>query len=191
VRDKRVDARPYNQWWFYPAWIIGGVVCLSALVEVRGAIFGYETFRIPSIAMAPTLEPGDYIMVDTWRYRRRDPSVGDVVVFRNDTGTAFVKRVVGTPGDQLEIKDGVVYRNGQPLAEPYVNSPLEDRPYGRDIPRLDLGESEYYVLGDFRDQSIDSRRYGAIQRQQILGRVEYIGLAMQRDRFPVYLHHDT
>ncbi len=195
AREKRAATRPYNRWWFYALWLVMAALLWNLLTTSRGAIFGYGTFWIPAESMAPTLEQGDVIMMDAWRYRRSDPEAGEVVVFRLGTGTDYVKRVVGVPGDLLEIRDGVLYRNQQPVAEPYLH-PLGHHLFGRDVPALRLGESEYYVLGDYRDNSRDSRSFGPIHRDRIRGRIEYIAFAywdgaLQWHRFPRYLEHGT
>lgn len=189
VRTRSLVAKPYNRWWMYLLWIIAASALCSLVVNTRGMLFGFETYRIPSIAMTPTLDNGDLIMVDAWRYGRSEAAVGDIVVFRHESGVNYVKRIVGLPNDRLEIRQGIVIRNGAPLVEPYLHEPLPDRPYGRDIGPLRLGDNEYYVLGDFRDNSQDSRSFGPIDSERIIGRVEFVWFSMSDwtihwDRFP-------
>ena len=179
---RRAPRRWYNRWWVYvPIALAPGIaVSLAGGIGVaRSAAFGFDTFRTPTASMSPTLEADDYFVVDAWIYRHVAPAVGDVVVltFPQNPAVRYVKRIVALPGDELEIRDAVVYRNGTPLHECYVHAPADRHPYGRDLPPLRLGPDEYYVLGDFRDNSRDSREYGPVARAAILGPVKFVWLS--------------
>jgi signal peptidase I len=126
--------------------------------------------------MSPTLEPNDFFVVDPWRYRHIAPAVGDVVVFGRPGNPAvrYVKRIVGLPGDVVEIRGGVVYRNDAPLHESDLHAPTDRSWYGRDLPPVRLADDEYYVLGDIRDNSQDSRNFGAVARSAFVGPVVFV-----------------
>jgi signal peptidase I len=126
--------------------------------------------------MSPTLEPGDFFMVNTWRYRSHNPSIGEVVVYGKPTepGIAFVKRVVGVPGDRIEGRDSVLFRNGQPVTEPYLHAVDAGNRDFRNFPNTLVASEEIFVLGDYRDNSRDSRSEGAVAFRNIHGRAEFI-----------------
>jgi signal peptidase I len=134
---------------------------------VRGTI---EIYSIPSASMAPALLPGDQILVT--RYLRGAPERGDVVVFHSPRvpGEILVKRVVAVPGDLVESHLGRVRVAGHTLAEPYV---LRQGASGSIQPQQ-IARGEYFLLGDNRDDSTDSRSWGTVPQSMILGRVEMV-----------------
>ena len=151
--------------------------------------FLFEPFRIPSGSMLPTLHIGDFILVNKYQYGIRLPVVdlkvvpvgspqrGDVVVFRYpmDTSVNYIKRVVGLPGDTVEVKSGVLSVNGVTYDESYLT---DERTARFDKSSSDfsitLGEDEYFVMGDNRDNSNDSRNVGVINRDMFVGKVRQI-----------------
>ncbi len=185
-------AKPYNRGWWYVAWFVG-VNAVYAVVPERGTALGYEFYTTPSGSMLPTLAPGDMVVVDTWRYGDDPPAFGDIVVCDLGDGTNLIKRVVGVPGDTLDLRGPLVIRNGSPVDEPYLSSePGMELP---DSPPFMLGEGEFFVLGDHRRNSRDSRQEGPLARDQISGRVEFIAFSSSRgrvnwERFPVVLAAD-
>jgi signal peptidase I len=195
-REKTVPAKSYNRWYIYLAWVGGLVLWANLLAPNLGRLYGYQLFSSPADSMAPTLIRGDWIAADTRYYRQREPSVGELVVFVPSNGYIQVKRIAAGPGDELQIRSGVLYRNGLGVSEPYLHRQLYDRPFKRDVAATKLADDEYYVLGDFRDSSRDSRDYGAISKSQIIGRVEtiifsHVGGNISWDRFPKKLSDDT
>jgi signal peptidase I len=188
------ERKPYNRWWIYIIWSVATIALNLAIVGHRGALFGYETFRTASVGMAPTLELGDFFMVDTWRYRSAVPAIGEIVLYqpKSKPGVNYVKRIVGLPGDAIEIRHSVLYRNGQVVVEPYLHSESAISAPGRVLPSVSLGEGEFFVLGDYRDNSLDSRFIGPIARRELYGRAEYIWLSFAHGgidwhRFPTRL----
>jgi len=190
ARAKPGPPKAYNRWWFYLVWIVVGGGLTDALIGDRDVVFGYETYKIPSAAMSPTIEPGDQVITDAWRYHHRSPAVGDIVVFDMSDGTRQVKRVVGVPGDRIELRGRDVYRNDAALVEPYLHDP-ESGFSPPDVGPLGLGADEVFVLGDFRENSRDSRFFGPIRVGQIRGRVElrYFSYShgIRWERFPAQL----
>ncbi len=118
-------------------------------------------------SMEPNLHPNERLIVDKLSYRMRAPERGDIVVVDLPMmEEMLVKRIVALPGEQVEIRRGVVYVNGAPIEEPFPHDTIE-----YDMPRLTLGPLSYFVLGDNRGNSNDSRSFGPITRDQIMGRV--------------------
>ena len=154
--------------------IIAGVTALFIIQ------FLFRTFFIPSGSMIPTLQIRDYILVNEFIYRFNEPERGDIVVFRPppeaDAGDKeYIKRVIGLSGDLLEVNDGVVYINGEPLDEPYINSPPDYYTQPTLIP-----EGKLFVMGDNRPFSADSHIWGFLPRDNIIGKAILIILPPQR-----------
>ncbi len=139
--------------------------------------FGIRTFvaearYIPSSSMEPTLQINDRLIIEKISYHFQDPERGDVVVF-NPTQTlkaqnfndAFIKRVIGTPGDKVEVKAGHVYVNNQLIQEDYIAQP-PDYEFGP----ATVPEGNYLVLGDNRNNSYDSHYWGYVPKQNLIGR---------------------
>lgn len=127
-----------------------------------------EPFEIPSASMQPTLRPGDQVLVDKLAYRVGAPARDDLVAFRLGGDTVALKRIVGLPGDRVEIRDGVLFVNDRARHESYVDHSRVDSVY---FGPVTVGEQEYFVLGDNRGDSRDSRDYGAVPRSALIGRV--------------------
>ena len=123
-------------------------------------------------SMYPTLENKDQLLVDKLSYRFRDPERFDIIVFRflYRENTYYIKRIIGLPGETVQIVDGVIYIDGEPLEENYGYEPIEDAKRASE-PIL-LGEDEYFVMGDNRNDSSDSRdpAVANVSRSQIIGR---------------------
>jgi signal peptidase I len=121
-------------------------------------------------SMTPTLKDGERYYLNRWRYLFVSPDRGDLVVIKDPGHVDFaVKRIVARPKDWLNIRDGNIFLNGKRLDEPYL--PTGTRTDAPDMKEkwIQLGEGQYYVLGDNRNASEDSRFYGVIHRAQILG----------------------
>ncbi|MFO7727339.1 MAG: signal peptidase I, partial [Desulfonatronovibrio sp.] len=147
--------------------------------------FVIQAFKIPSGSMLPTLQIGDHLLVNKFKYGIHmpfmdkyifefdGPQFQDIIVFEfpEDPSKDFIKRVVGLPGDVVEIKDKKFFRNGRHVEEDYIQH--RDR---RIVDKRDdfgpytVPENSYFVLGDNRDESYDSRFWGAVEREDILGK---------------------
>jgi len=134
--------------------------------------------RIKGSSMLPTLKNGQWALVWRLTYLFRRPQRFDVVICRFPgrrikrlpfLPQSFVKRVVGLPGETLEVIEGVLHVDGKPVAEPFLD-PARTR-FFRSRPPVTLGPDEYFVMGDNRDNSNDSRRVGPLKRRAIVGRV--------------------
>jgi signal peptidase I len=148
----------------------------ATLIAQRARYFGYEPFFTPTESMSPTIERNETFMVDTWRYRHHSPSNGEIVVLEkpDQPGIKYVKRIVGVPGDRIEARDAVLYRNGEAVAEPYLHALSPYTAYGREFAPTLVGPGQVFVLGDYRDNSLDSRAWGPIPIDHLHGRAEYI-----------------
>lgn len=122
--------------------------------------------RVDGFSMYPTLQNGEYVIVDKLTYRIGSPQRGDVVVFHNPRNPAqeYIKRVIGLPGDIITILDGTVFVNGDILQEPYVNAPpLYENEWV-------VPNDAYFVLGDNRNNSSDSHTWGAVPTEYMVGK---------------------
>ena len=164
---------------------------ILALLIFLGLQFSIQNFRVEGSSMQPTLEEGQYVLVNKLVYLRlapqglssllpfvnsereevifpfSAPSLGDVVIFHfpRDPSRDFVKRVIGVPGDVVEIKQGRVFLNGEEIDEPYVTHPDRGSMAPRSIP-----ENSFFVLGDNRRASNDSRDWGTVPAENIIGK---------------------
>jgi len=142
-----------------------------AIVLALGVRAALRLYVIPSSSMAPTLVPGDHIVVTPYRFAS-SPKRGDVIVFRS-TRTAdelMIKRVIGTPGDLVETRAGRVIVSGHALPEPYVAAPATT---GLIAPQI-VPANCYFVLGDNRADSLDSRSWGVLPRDFIVGKARMV-----------------
>ena len=135
-------------------------------------IFLYQPVKVEGTSMAPLLSDQERIFINKFVYHFEPIERGDVVVFWYplDRSKSFIKRVIGLPGDTIEIRDGRLYLNGQEMSEPYVPSNyLDESSYAART----LGPDEYFVMGDHRDSSNDSRMFGPVPRQYIYGKAVF------------------
>ncbi len=152
-------------------WLFSGaLMVLLAFMFVY--LFGLRT-SIIGVSMEPKLHNGEEILIDRFVYLIRQPQGSDVVVFRpngNENAHLYVKRIVGTPGDTVLIRDGLLYINGNIYDEGGIYDRIENG--GIAEPGITLGEDEYFVLGDNRNDSEDSRssNIGIVNRSYIVGR---------------------
>jgi signal peptidase I len=134
--------------------------------------FVAQAFRVQGTSMLPLLEDGERIIVNKFIYRFHPIARGDVVVFwyPRDPGVSFIKRVVGVPGDTVEIRTGQLFVNGQPVREEYLAPRFRDE---ESSPPVTVGKGYYFVLGDHRNSSNDSRSWGDVPERYIYGRAIY------------------
>jgi len=147
--------------------------CVQWGVLVRAT--GFMLFEVPSSGMLPTIEKDSHIMVDLETYKSLPPAHGDVVILKRD-GTFYAKRLIGLPGDVVAISEGVVSINGQPIQEPYALLGSDANAYGRYFDPVSVPENSYFVLGDNRDISVDSRKsdFGMVTRRELVGKALYL-----------------
>ena len=124
-------------------------------------------------SMNPALEDGDTLLVDRMTYQFQQPERFDIIVFPQEIDLYYVKRIIGLPGETVEIVDGTIYIDGTMLEENYGKEPMKKN---ASMEKILLSENEYFVLGDNRNNSLDSRSdtVGLIQRDEIVGKASVI-----------------
>ena len=122
--------------------------------------------RVDGFSMEPTMHNGEFVLVNKMAYKLGSPNIGDVIVFRypRDPAQEYIKRVIGLPGDQIKVLNGLVYVNGKPLSEPYIASkPAYQTEWT--VPQDSL-----FVLGDNRNNSSDSHSWGPLPLENVVGK---------------------
>lgn len=200
-------------------WVRPGLFIAAIVFPLKSAVADWNW--VPTGSMKPTILEGDWVVVNKlaydlkvpftlWRAARwSDPRAGDIVVFFSPSdGTRLVKRVIGIPGDTLEMRDNVLFRNGAPMdyelvrEHPFVDELFEDtrplvakergersahwvlalpgRPALRSFPPLTIPAGKYFMMGDSRDNSFDSRYFGFVDRAQIVGEAKAVALSFDK-----------
>jgi signal peptidase I len=155
-------------------WEITKIVIIALLIVVPIRTFLFQPFFVRGESMTPAFENGDYLIIDEISYRFQNPQRGEVIVFKypNDPSQRYIKRIIGLPGETVEIKDGIVVISNQ--KESHILDEADYLPLDIFTPGeilISLAEDEYFVLGDNRRASADSRRWGSLARKNIIGRV--------------------
>lgn len=175
------EDRKYPQWLQY-LWEVIKVVVISLIIVIPVRTFLMTPYYVQQESMMPNFQPNNYLIVNRWTLRSDELQRGDVVVFKiPEEKEALIKRVIGLPGETVEVKDRSVFINGEKLDESaYLANDVET--WGS----LDvtLGENEYIMMGDNRNNSKDSRHFGAIKKNQMIGRAAIRLLPVSKiDRF--------
>jgi signal peptidase I len=159
-------------------YVVLAVVAIAVALLIQA--FLVKPYRIPSESMEDTLLIGDRVLVDRVSWRFSQPQRGDIVVFHPPfAGPVLIKRIVGMPGDEISLRDGAVYVDGKPLDEPYVRigdegGPEPTEPFDNGLPwslqePYTVPDGNYFVMGDNRTDSGDSREFGPVPRGQLVG----------------------
>ena len=150
--------------------LLFGALCLATYFAISRYLI--TPVIIQGRSMCPTLRDGECYFLNRWTYRFNEPERGDLVVLKDPGHNDYaIKRIIAKPGDWLNLKDGKVLLNGEPLTETYL--PKGTRTFTADFQEkwIQLGAEHYYVMGDNRSCSEDSRVYGSIARGSIIGMV--------------------
>lgn len=154
--------------------ILGWISYFAIVIVLTYLVVTYVGVRtrVSGESMRPTLENGDNLLVDKLTYRFREPERYEIIVFpyKYEENTYYIKRIIGLPGETIQIKDGYVYINGELLGEEYGAEVMQDPGIAEN--EITLGKDEYFVLGDNRNHSSDSRvaNVGVLKREDLLGR---------------------
>jgi signal peptidase I len=159
------------------------IVLISAAIIIPIRYFLIQPFYVKGASMEPNFFDHEYLIIDELSYRFSQPERGEIVVFRypREPSQFFIKRVIGLPGETIEINKGDIilytaeHPNGLVLEESYL---VNERTTGKN--KTTLGEEEYFLMGDNRDESLDSRSFGPVKRGGIIGRVWVRGLPLSR-----------
>lgn len=153
-------------------WELVRFATLALIIVFPVRFFIVDPFVVSGSSMVPTFQNGNYLMIDKISYRIGNPKRNDVVVFRypNDTTKFYIKRIIGLPSETVDIKGSAVtitnetHKQGFTLEEPYVKN------IANNITHFELKDDEYFVMGDNRSGSSDSRYWGAVKRNLLVGR---------------------
>ena len=140
---------------------------ILVLIVSAYVVFGYVLLPIRGVgvSMEPTIEPGDLIFVNRLAYRFRNPERGDVVAVRiAGRSVVYVKRLLALPGDTVAFVDGVLWRNGEPVDEPYVTNRA-----GWQLDEVTLGSDDYFVVGDNRGMAMAQHEFGTATHDRLIG----------------------
>lgn len=179
-----IPMKSYNKWYYYVLllllfWAIGISV---------DEFSSWKSYNMAASSMEPTVMNGDRLLVNRRAYSRNtQPRRGDVIVFvfPEDTAKDFLKRVIGVPGDNIAIRDRIVFINGKPIDEEYAKFIGDGQDVIRkmdNMPEIRIPEHKYYVLGDNRDKSYDSRFWGFVDREAIIGKAMFVYYSPERSR---------
>lgn len=154
-------------------------IFFAALTAILIVVFVIQPVKVEGTSMQPHLSDEERIFVNKFLYRFTEIERGDVVVFwyPNDPTKSFIKRVIGLPGDRIEVREGIVYVSGERLYEPYV--PAEYFDYQSAEPTV-VPEGCFYVMGDHRNSSNDSRHWGPVPKKFIFGKAMFRYWPMSR-----------
>ncbi|MDD3306696.1 MAG: signal peptidase I [Acetobacterium sp.] len=147
-------------------WIQSAVIAIVLAFIIK--MFLFDFVMVQGSSMFPTLVEGDRLIVNKIGYTIGEPDYGDIVILSYSDSVEYVKRVIGKGGDTIEIRDMVVYRNGEPLSEDYINTEAYE-----DFSKVTVPNGTYFVMGDNRANSSDSRysSLGFVERDAIDGKV--------------------
>ena len=177
VGNERVAARRPSFWFDVRVWVRD--ILISIVIAAVVIVFLYQPVKVEGTSMMPWLEDQQRIFVNKFVYRFEQIRRGDIVVFRFplDPSKSYIKRVVGLPGDVVEIADGDLSINGQRFEEPYVPAEYHDR---GSYPPLKVPAGNYYVLGDHRNTSNDSRSGWTVPQANVIGKAVFAYWPPQR-----------
>lgn len=196
-RRVNYELKPYNKWYVYLSLAV--VFILIRTFADMPATTGIQTFKIPGVSMSPTMQPGDMVVASLTYYNNNPIRQGDIVIFNSPESEIWVFRVIGLPGDSIKVKDGMVYINSELNSlisqdeylldneavveyEEQINPTKKIRtlrykeitlPGTPKFVKIKVPDNEYFLMGDNRDNSPDSRFIGTIKKDDIPGRITY------------------
>jgi signal peptidase I len=161
-------------------WVVAILSAFAIAAIIRAFLF--TPYEVHGASMEPTLRGNELLIVNQWIYKVKQPEYGDIIVFHyEDEGRDFIKRVIGLPGDVIEIRNGEILRNSKKINEPYIPSWMKNS-YGENKPRMIVPKGHLYVLGDNRKNSKDSRVIGTVSMDEVVGRADVVLLPIKNMR---------
>lgn len=153
------------------------VVLISLAIILPIRLFLVQPFYVEGASMEPNFYQNEYLIIDEISYRFNDKQRGEVIIFKNPKNTKnyFIKRIIGLPGETVSIENGRILVDGKLIEEPYITNFSSDK-----HDPVVLKENEYFVMGDNRNNSLDSRQLGPIHKDYIIGRVWIRGWPLDR-----------
>ena len=150
-------------------WEIIKIVVISLIIIVPIRMYVIQPFIVEGESMMPNFHDGEYLIVDEISYRFNDPQRGEVIVFHppQDSKNYYIKRIIGLPGETVELREGKIFIYNDEFKD---GNRLNESNYLTQSSKVKLAEDQYYVIGDNRDNSLDSRRIGPITSSNIKGR---------------------
>jgi len=194
IRDARklgeVVLHQYNRWYVYLTIFLIHCIVIGPALESLSGISAVKAFKMPAGSMIPTLEIGDRLITDIKAYSQIAPQRGDIIIFKfpEDESKYFIKRVIGLPREKIEVSGKTVLVNGIPLEEKWGYYADFEKIRIKDFDPLVVPEKSYFVLGDNRDHSLDSRFLGAVEGSKIIGKARYIYWSKKWARIGKQLH---
>ncbi len=163
-------------------WEMVRVAIISLVIILPVRYFLIQPFYVKGASMEPNFFDHEYLIIDEIGYRFTPPQRGDIVVFKypKDPKQYFIKRVIGLPGEKIKVQNNAIYVNGTKLNESYLPATTETLLPLRGYGDITLANDEYFLLGDNREQSLDSRIFGPVQRDFIVGRTWIRGWPFNR-----------
>lgn len=155
----------------YFLWDLAKIVIISLAVIIPVRYYLMQPFFVSGTSMVPNFQNKDYLIIDELTYHFRDPQRGEVIVFKypKDPSQYFIKRIIGLPGEHVEVLNGEIIINNETYLD--ESTYLPEKPGSARKTSMTLGSNEYFVLGDNRGVSLDSRSWGSLERNLIVGKV--------------------
>lgn len=163
-------------------WEMVRVAIISLVIILPVRYFLIQPFYVKGASMEPNFYDHEYLIIDEVSYRFNEPKRGDIVVFKypKDPKQYFIKRVIGLPGEKIKIEDNRIFVNGTKIDETYLPETIETVLPLRGYGDITLASDEYFLLGDNRTQSLDSRIFGPVKREFLIGRTWIRGWPFNR-----------